>query len=211
MLDSDAWAVTGILSDFGSPINLGFGGTQVAGYYSGGEVTDAASGDVFFALELQDENTVFLIQPTAAQFSPGTVTLRAINETGAAITGLAVSYTRYVRNDTARSSSFNWVWDTDPAGAFSNVLDTYNSPTTADTKGITSQLVTGVISTNLAPGAYIYLRWVTDDVTTGSSARDEFGIDDITITHLPEPQAGLLGIGLIALAMTRRRLGAGVA
>jgi hypothetical protein len=51
---------------------------------------------------------------------------------------------------------------------------------------------------------YLYLRWSGADVS-GSGNRDEFGLDNIAITAVPEPAVALLGsLGMLGLLCRRR-------
>ena len=131
-------------------------------------------------------NPIFYIQPGGSDFAPGTLTLKIQNNTGNVINRFDISYNLYVRNDQARSSSFNFSYSTDNIN-YTNIsgLD-YTSTTTLDANGLvlvgsSPSRSTTISSLNIADGSYLYIRWSSSDVA-GSGSRDEFGLDDIKVT-----------------------------
>ncbi|MBK6936031.1 MAG: hypothetical protein IPH18_03470 [Chitinophagaceae bacterium] len=116
-----------------------------------------------------------MIQPGGSDFAPGTLTLRIQNNGTNNITQLALSYNLYVRNDQARSSSFNFSYSSDNI-SYTNIsaLD-YTSTVASDALGWVivgtapsrSTTVTGL---NIAPGSLVYLRWSSADV--GAAAQE---------------------------------------
>ena len=186
MLNSNAWAVTGW-----SDGNLAFGGTRTTAStdYTRGQVSVAQTTGGFYAYTgapASAANPTFMIQPGGSDFAPGTLTLRIQNNGTDAITQLSISYNIYVRNDEGRSNSFNFSYSTNDV-SYTNIsaLD-YTSPAAADALGWVlvgsspsrSTVITGL---NIAPGAFLYLRWSGADVP-GTGSRDEFGLDDINIS-----------------------------
>ena len=184
-LNSNAWAVTGW-----SDGSLAFGGTRttVTTDYTRGSTAAAVITGGFYAFTgspASVSNPTFMIQPGGSDFAPGTMTLKIKNDGTTNITSLAVSYNIYIRNDQARSNSFNFSYSTDDA-AYTAVggLD-YTSTAALDALGWVivgtapsrSTTITGL---NVAPGSFIYIRWSSADVG-GSGSRDEFGLDDISL------------------------------
>jgi hypothetical protein len=202
-LDSDAWAVTGWSNG-----NLAFGGTQTTANtdYTRGAVTTAQTTGGIYAHGTT--NRQLLIQPGGSDWAPGTMTLRVANNTGMSINTWVISYDLFVRNDQARSNSFNFSYSTDGSTfittGLADALFTYTSPAAA---GVTSLASVGspsaTISPTVANGGNLFFRWSGADVG-GSGSRDEFALDNISITAVPEPSAALLG-GLGLLALLRRR------
>ena len=183
-LNSNAWAVTGW-----SDGSLAFGGTNTSGDHARGTTSAAVFTGGFYAYTGSPQsaaNPCLMIQPGGSDFAPGTLTLRIKNTGTSPITKLDVSYNIYVRNDQGRGNSFNFSHSTDnstytPVGG----LD-YTSPTSADASGWVligsapsrSTTITGLL---VAPNSFIYIRWSSADVG-GAGSRDEFGLDDISLT-----------------------------
>ena len=211
-LDSDGWAATGWSNGA-----LAFGGTQItaATDYTRGTTAAAVTTGGFYAFtNVNIGSSSFGIQPGGSDWAPGTLTLRAQNNTGVTITDVDIAYELWVRNDQGRGNSFNFSWSTDnvlytPVGA----LD-FTSGVALDALGfqlnIRSTTVTGQ---SIAPGAFFYVRWNGADVA-GAGSRDEFALDDITVemtgAALPDPVVGFVsstgstlegGTGIIGVSM----------
>jgi hypothetical protein len=181
-LDSDGWAVTGF-----SDGDLDFGGTAISGDLAKGTVTitgpTVAGIFSYTGSPFTIADPALLIQADDADFTPGTITLRVENiHVSLPIYYLDVSYDLWVRNNEARSSSFNFSYSEDNITYSPVTALNYNSPATADFLGIVN---TGLkfcsIILTIDPGEYAYLRWTSDDVS-GTGSRDEFYIDEIIIT-----------------------------
>jgi len=154
-------------------------------------------------------NTILGIQPIAADFTPGTIELRVKNETGATVPNWDVSYDLFYRNDQNRANSFNLSYSTDGNGYIDVVALDFTSPEAADGSPSFAQVARSTnVSASVNDGGYFYLRWAGDDVS-GSGSRDEFGLDNVSITPNPEPGTLLLGavtsLGLLAYGTARRR------
>ena len=180
-LDSDAWASTGM-----SDGNLAFGGSNVAGDYARGTTfpgNAAVTTGGFYSLGGGSITGRALgIQPIAADWTPGTVTLRIKNNTGLNLTAFDLAYNLHIRNDQARANSFDCAWSADNV-TFTNVPSlAHTSIEALDALGFQanakSATLTGFV---IAPGGFFYIRWSGDDVS-GAGNRDEFAIDDIAIT-----------------------------
>lgn len=184
-LNSNAWALTGW-----SDGALAFGGTRNTSNtdYTRGSTSVAVSTGGIFAYTGTPQtpsNPCLMIQPGGSDWAPGTLTLRVQNNGSTNITELAISYNLYIRNDQARSSSFNFSHSSDDIN-YTNVsaLD-YTSPAAVDANGwvlvgTSPSRSTTITGLNIAPSGYYYIRWSGADVG-GSGSRDEFGLDDIII------------------------------
>ncbi len=105
-LNSNAWAVSGW-----SDGALAFGAPNTAGDYARGVATAAVTTGGFYAYTgspASAANPIFIIQPGGGDFAPGTLTLRIQNNGTSNITSIDVDYNLYIRNDQARSNSFNF-------------------------------------------------------------------------------------------------------
>lgn len=186
-LNSNAWAITGW-----SDGNLAFGGTQATvttDFTRGSTAVAVTTGGVyaFTGAPQSAANPCLMVQPVGGEFTPGTITLRLINNGTAPITSLAVSYNLFVRNDQDRSSSFNFSYSVDDAVYTQMSALDYISPAALDAAGwvlvggVAPSRSTNITGLNIAPGSSIYIRWSSADVG-GTGSRDEFGLDDISLT-----------------------------
>ncbi len=206
-LDSDAWAVTGW-----SDGNLAFGGTRTTGDYARGALNNSAAGTAgFYAVSGGNITTgvALGIQPgSAGDFNPGTLTLKIRNNTGSTVTSLALSYLLYVRNDQARSSSFNFSYSGDDTSYTSVSALDYTSGEAGDGLGfVANNFSTTLTGLNVANGSDFYIRWSSQDVGGSGLQRDEFALDNIGVTAVPEPGAWavMVGLGLAAWGGVRLR------
>ncbi|MFN8288226.1 MAG: PKD domain-containing protein [Chitinophagales bacterium] len=182
-LNSNAWAVTGW-----SDGALSFGGTQTTAStdYTRGATNAAQTVGGFYAATMTPHsaaNPGFLIQPGGSDFSPGTLTLKIVNNGTTNITQLDVSYKIYVRNDQGRSTSFNFSHSSDNSTYTAVAALDYTSPTTADVAGyvLVGTKSTSITGLAIAPSSVYYIRWSSADVG-GTGSRDEIGLDDISVT-----------------------------
>ncbi|MFN8777458.1 MAG: hypothetical protein ACK5XV_11895, partial [Flavobacteriales bacterium] len=184
-LNSNAWAVGG-MSDAGGA----FGGTSTSGDFARGAVNAVqTSGGIyaFTGAPGSTANPMLMIQPTAQDWTPGNLTLRIRNNGTSNITELTVAYNIYIRNDGGWGNTFNFSHSADnstyiPVGA----LD-YTSPVAVGVSsfvlvGTAPSRTTTITGLSIAPGDFYYIRWSGDDVPGGSGSRDEFGLDDISVT-----------------------------
>jgi hypothetical protein len=183
-LNSNAWEVRGF--SFGT---LNFGGTQTVDAFGRGSVTGAVvSHGIYAFTELPGSvaNPALMVQPSGTEFSPGSITLRIRNGGTTSITQLQVDYNLFVRNDENKSNSFNFSHSLDNVVFQDEPLLDYASPETADALewvsiGLSpsrSIIITGL---NIAPGAFYYLRWSSEELS-GTGNSDEFGLDDIRVS-----------------------------
>lgn len=197
-LDSDAWAVTGW-----SDGALAFGGTRTtaATDYTRGATAAAITPGGFYAYTGAPgsvANPSFLLQPGGSDFAPGTLTLRIVNGGASNITQFGISYNLFVRNDQGRSNSFNFSYSTDDVTYTPVAALDYTSIVTADALGYVqvgtspsrSTTITGL---SIAPGSFFYIRWSSADVG-GAGSRDEFALDDISVTPSFVPTAASVSV-----------------
>lgn len=184
-LNSNAWATTGF-----SDGALAFAGTFTSGDHArGSTAVSVTTGGIyaFTGAPASVANPTLMIQPGASDFTPGTLTLRVQNNGTTNITQLSVSYNLYINNDQGWGGSFNFSHSTDDVTYTPVAALDYSSPAVADALGwvivgSAPSRSTSITGLNIAPGAYFYIRWSGDDVVGGSGSRDEFGLDDISLT-----------------------------
>ena len=206
-LDSDFWSITGL-----SDGDLAFGGTRTTGDYAKETDFDSVTGGGIYAFELGQDSGDFIlgVQPIGLDFTPGDFTLKFTNDTGSTLDGIIVSYDIAVFNDRGRSSSFNFAHKDDSGDTFSAItsLD-FTTPTTADTSPqswTTTTITTTITGITLTDGDDYFLQWSSDDVG-GSGNRDQFGLNNVVVSAIPEPSTYALVFGSIALgiALWRKR------
>ena len=178
-LNSNGWAVNGW-----SDPSFTFGGTGAGGTDFGrGTVSAAQSTGGIYAYN-NSGNVQMMMQPGGSDFTPGYITLKVQNTNASIMNQLAVSYKIYQRNDQLRSQSLTFSYSTDDV-TYTPIsgLD-YATPGATDALGwvvgaTKSTTITGI---NVPSTTFIYLRWSSDDISTGAlGARDEIGLDDITL------------------------------
>lgn len=205
-LDSDSWSTTG----FGA--NVGFGGSCNSGDCARGGSTGGVSTGGIYAFDIGGGDTILGIQPGGSDFTPGTLTLRLRNTTGSAVTSVTVNYEVYEFNDQARANSLNFAYSTDGV-TFTPVpaLDYTTVEAIGAASWVSTPQATTINSLNIPDNGLFYIQWQGDDVS-GSGSRDEYGIDDITVTSLSPTAVTLsstttttatyVGIALVALLLS---------
>jgi hypothetical protein len=179
-LNSQSWAITGFTDGV-----LNFGDTKTTGDFAQGKTSTAASTAGLYAFVINN-NTTFGIQPTDNDFTPGHITFRFQNNTGVTIDSLIVAYKVYIKNNENRSSTFNFSHSPNHTTYQSeNSLDlTSESTSVSPAQWLLNYRVIKLINLNIAPSAYYYIRWSSDD-NGGSGSRDELALDDITLIANP--------------------------
>lgn len=204
-LDSDTWAATGL-----SDGSLTFGATATTGDFARGSASAAVTIGGFYSFTdpaINGGTGSFGIQAIDADWTPGTLTLKVQNNTGSALTGFNIEYEIWVRNDQGRANSLNFSYSLDDS-AYTPVsaLD-FTSPEASDALGFQKTDRSASVSVAIPDASFFYLRWSGNDVS-GSGSRDEFALDNIGITAVPEPHeyALLAALGLLGFAVYRRRV-----
>ncbi len=188
-LDSDSFVAQGF-SDSG----LDFGVTNTTGDFA----RDASAGGVstggIYSFETSTGDFSLGVQPIGTDFTPGSFIARYVNDTGGLIDDFNVEYEIKVYNDEDRSNSFNLSYassgtcETDPDPlTFTAVLEAdYSSPETAAVSPSWQTINREVYISGLsiADTECFYLRFTGDDVA-GSGSRDEFALDDLSVTANP--------------------------
>ena len=181
-LDSDAWAVTGWSNG-----DLAFGGTQITtgtDYRRGSANAPVTTGGMY-AFEdgaggTLDGNTLG-IQPGGGDWAPGTLVLRVQNTTGSTLSAFDIAYNAYYRNDQNRSSSFNLSVSNDGTNFTAIPSQDLLSPEAASGTAWVANARSVTVDQVVLNNGYLYVRWSGDDVS-GTGNRDEFALDDISIT-----------------------------
>ncbi|MBL0034695.1 MAG: PKD domain-containing protein [Flavobacteriales bacterium] len=182
-LDSDAWAITGW-----SDGTLAYGGTRITSgtdFRRGSTAPGNAAittGGIYSFGGAPITGRALGFQPAASDFAPGTMTLRVQNNTGSTLTAFDIAYNAYYRNDQNSSSSFNFSYSTDDVTYSSVPALDIASPGPSGGAGWTQlPRATTFSGITVANGAYVYIRWTSNDIAV-SANRDEFALDDISVT-----------------------------
>lgn len=180
-LDSDAWESTGM-----SDGALSYGGSATSGDYARGTSSGGVTSGGFYAFDTGAGNNTLGFQGTTGDFTPGTITLRAQNQTGNTVTTADLAYLIYVFNDQGRSNTMNFSYSTDDVTYTDVSAMDFTSEEIAD--GVpawsSNPRSTSITGLSIADGGYLYLRWSSDD-DSGSGSRDELALDDIDLTFNP--------------------------
>ncbi|MFT3711392.1 MAG: GEVED domain-containing protein [Archangium sp.] len=177
-LSSDQFAATGW-----SDGTLAFGGTQVTNGtdFARGLTSVAVTTGGFYSMTVATGNRAFGIQPGGGDFNPGVLTLAVQNISTTTYNGADLSYSIWVRNDAARSTSLNLAFSVDGINFTDLPALNFTSPAALDAlpfqQTLRSATLGGFV---LPPSNRLYLRFSTADVA-GSGSRDEIAIDDVVI------------------------------
>lgn len=178
-LDSDAWLVEGL-----SQGNTTFGGSfTTSDYAQGNSIGGVFSGGIY-GFVVAPGDTALGIQPTGSDFTPGSITLKIENNTGVSLDSIRLSYMLYFNNDGDRGNTFNSSYSLDNTNYTD--LTALNDTSGEVNQGSVAWVAinkTITIAANLSSGSTFYVRWSSDDVL-GSGGRDEFALDDISITGI---------------------------
>ncbi len=179
-LDSDSWKVTGMNDGDGT-----FGGTFDDGDFAEGASDGGESGGGeggLWAFRVAPGDPAFGMHQTGDDLTPGRVTLRLVNASGAPLVDPTIRFEGWVFNDATRASAVEFAWSTD-GDAFIGVAGMrWTSPEdpAATPSWQRTPLETTLVGTTLGVGQLLYLRWTTDYLS-GSGGYDELAIDDIEI------------------------------
>jgi hypothetical protein len=178
-IDTDAWAINGF-----SAGDVNFGGSSSATDYRRGTSNGGVTTGGLYAFDV--DNTVGIdralgFQATTSDITYGGVRLNIQNNTGSTITSVDISYEVHDFNDKSNSmivmfshSKDNLVYNDIPTLDFETPNTNGGSSWTVNTKSIT------INNLNIKAGESYYLRWNFQEDGTGS--RDEFALDDISVT-----------------------------
>lgn len=177
-LDSDTWSVLGL-----SDGDLNFGDTGTEGDFARGISSGKVSTGGCYAFDIGSGNIALGFQPGGSDWTPGDLILKVQNNTGNNILTLTLSYSLWVYNDKPRANSFNFSHSPNNSTYTIEPTLDFTSPETADPSPAWTETIMDIDlnDLNIPDGSNYYLKWTGDDIS-GSGYRDEFAIDNITIT-----------------------------
>ena len=182
-LDADNWRITG--SNEG---DLLFGGTKTTGDFARGTTGgNISTGGIYSLLTAAGANQVLYFQPTADDFTPGTITYVYKNITGTLLTQLDFSYVIYLYNNENRATSLTLSYSTDDITYTPVPSVDFTSFAALDVLLYTFNRSVSLTGLSIPNNTNIYFKWTTDDVAGGAGNRDEIGLDNITLTAGSDP------------------------
>lgn len=184
-LDANAWGFTGF-SD--GDVDFGVGSDAIADYTKGASTGSVTSGGLYaFDVAGDGSNHAIGVQPTGTDFSPGSIRLKVVNNSGVAVNSVNVAYNLYVNNDADRSSTISGSYSIDNSTyiAASGLAHTTTEVNDANGWVAYAKETSIFFTTPLANGSAMYLAWIGDDFS-GSGSRDEIALDDVTVTFNPD-------------------------
>lgn len=205
---------TPLLEDFTGYDGLsGPVGWDASGFSSGSGFTenrgsdpDGVSTGGTYAFNVGAGNIALGVQPGETDFTPGYYELQVVNNSGATVDVWNVAFTSYVFNDQDRSNSFNFSYSTNGLDYTDVAAGSFTSSEAAD--GSPSWQIgadyADAISASVTNGQSFYARFTGNDVS-GSGSRDQFAIDDLAISAVPEPSSTLLVSLAGAICLLRRK------
>ncbi|MEL7498836.1 MAG: hypothetical protein AAFN77_14605 [Planctomycetota bacterium] len=197
-LDSATWSIAGFSSSSDLSRGSDDGGVGTGGVYSF-DTSNSGAGEQSLG-----------VQPGGSDFTAGSFTASVMNNTGGDIDSFEIGYDVSVFNDQGRSNSFNFSYSTDGTTFIPVAPLDFSSPGTATgASWNTSNLSTTIdFASPLGNGTTFFIRWTGDDVS-GSGSRDEFALDNISITPLlsaiPEPSSFLMFAVTFGVLARRRK------
>ena len=204
-LDSDSWEV-----DAGSEL-LPFGGSATTGtIFGAGNSPGNTNVAGLYSFDTGGGNIALGIQPHIDHFTPGTIILRVLNDTGATVSSWDVSYDIFAYNDTNASTSidFSYAVGTTTPGTFNPLSLDFDSPFVQDVVaawgGPTNKSTS--IAASVADGTHLFLKWTFNSTGGTSVVHDEVALDNISVTAVsavPEPSAALFGLVVILTTAVR--------
>ncbi len=177
-LDADAWAITGF-----SDGAKAFGVAKTSGDFARGSSSGGVSTGGLYAFSISGSGTSLGVQPGGSDWTPGTITLKVVNGGSTPINTIDIAYTAYVRNDQDRGNTLGFSYSTNDVNYTSVSALTITSTAARDATPSwqSNPKTTTLVNLDMQPGGTLYLRWTGNDLT-GSGSRDEFAIDDISVT-----------------------------
>lgn len=180
-LNSNAWSVQGFNDGM-----IPFGGTNTNPDFGRGVATASVTDGGIYSFTTSANNAALGIQPSAGDFTPGSVTLRFQNQTAVPITSLSIGYKVYIYNDEASSNSFNFSHSADNSSFTAIPELNVISPATADVNPSwkASYRVATITGFSIPANGFYYLKWNGAAVST-VGGYDQFGLDDIKLSANP--------------------------
>jgi hypothetical protein len=176
-LDSDHWLVTGLSDGV-----MNFGDTRTTGDFARGSSSGGVGTGGVYAFDT-GLNRILGIQPGTDDFTPGAIRLRLVNTSASSQSTVHIAYKIWYRNDQDRSSYLHLAYSLDCSSFLPVPALDFATPAARDSGPAWHATSRGVTLTGLtiASGGAFCLEWSGDDAG-GVSSRDEYGIDDVSVS-----------------------------
>lgn len=214
-LNSDFVIATGF-----SDGSMSFGDTRMSGDFARGTASGGVSTGGVYAFNVADPTRVdwaLGVQPTGADFTPGSFVFRVQNGGASDINSLSVGFKAYYFNDQERGNELVWqdsldnITYVDFGELIKSPAASENTPSwvLAEDKTGAGQMLTINFATSVfAPGDWYYFRFLGNDVDS-LRFRDQFAIDDVSFTAsftqaVPEPTAMAIWSMILVGGLARR-------
>lgn len=180
-LDSDLWRVTGM-----SEGDLPFGSSASTGDFAMGRSPGDVAPSGIYAFEVIPGIITLGIQPSNADFTPGELVLRIENATRDRIIDLQVNYDLWVNNDQPYATQWS-VYHSYDDQTYTYSGGDYLSGEAKDALGWQRHsFQVDLNGLSIDHGEPYFLMWASDDAY-GHGQRDEFGLNNITISATLTP------------------------
>lgn len=187
-LDSDSWVVAGM-----SDPDFDFGDVATSGDHARGTSGGGESGGGVYAFGHAPGLVAFGAQPTGSDFTPGSFTLRVLNDSGSEIEAVSIGTELAILNNATRATEIAVSYSLDDNTYTDLAMLSFTTPAAADSAGWTTRYHDeSAVGLSIADGEYFYVRWTATEAG-GSGSRDEFGIDSVTL----RPTYALCGNGTL--------------
>ncbi len=180
-LNSGAWKTIGL----GDGPTAFFENKTDGDFARGASTGDENIGGIY-AFETSSNDFALGVKPSGSVWTPGSLTLRILNETGVTINQVQAAYELLIYNNQPRGNSFNFAYSTDDV-VYTGVslLDFISIEAAASSpEWKRNERTLNLTGLNWQDGEYLYFRWSGDD-DGGGGARDEFALDNIRLIAQP--------------------------
>ena len=174
-LNSNYWGATGFTDG-----NINFGETGISGDFASGITTGGIINGGVYSFD-NGTNQMLWVQPVAGDYTPGSFKLKLVNNTPDVIGQFLINYSVFALNDQDRANSFKCSYSMDDITYIPIPEFDFASTEVANFILEQADLSHTISGFSIAPGDNFYLSWTGNDIS-GAGSRDEFGIDNISLT-----------------------------
>ncbi|WP_157546890.1 T9SS type A sorting domain-containing protein [Nonlabens tegetincola] len=183
-LDSNTFSFDGF-----SDGDTDFDADYTSGDYARGQTTGGVSNGGLYAFDLGAGNTALGIQPTGADFTPGTVYFKFRNDTGETVTNISIAYDAYFLNNEDRTNSLvlaHGPSKTNLTSVTDSFIETGIGQDAVEEweRNFVTADITGL---SILDGETYLIAWESNDSGSGSS--DELAIDNIQLVVNPTSES----------------------